>query len=165
VALVVENLELTRGKKCLFNRLSMEFSPGEVWGILGCNGSGKTSLLHTLAGIIPPNAGTIKLNHQHLTTRASRQRALEIALLLQHYDDTFPATVMETVLIGRHPHYHYFHFESTQDRAIVNRILQQLEILALQNRDIRTLSGGERQRVAIAMVLAQQTNYYLLDEP
>ena len=94
-----------------------------------------------------------------------QQLAKHLALLPQHVDDIFPATVIDTALIGRHPHIGRLSWESEQDIDIAKAALASADLSALADRDVLTLSGGERRRLAIAQVLTQAPDLYLLDEP
>ena len=97
---------------------------------------------------------------------ANRQDlAKHLALLPQHVDDIFPATVLDTVLIGRHPHIGRLNWESKTDIEIAKAALSSVDLDKLDSRDVLTLSGGERRRLAIAQVVTQQPDLYLLDEP
>ena len=145
--------------------LTMSLSSGQLWGVLGPNGVGKTTLLHTLAGILAPRSGRIELDATPLAKLARPMLAQCIGVMFQDHQDGFPATVYETVLLGRHPHLGVWQKESDQDHAIVLNALKSLDLLALQNRLITELSGGERQRVALAMLKAQQPKVWLVDEP
>ena len=145
--------------------LTLSINAGESWAILGMNGCGKTTLLHTLAGLLPAQSGEIELNNTTLNNLSRREIAQQLSLLLQHQEDHFPGTVLESVLIGRHPHLQSWQWESEEDHKLA---LDTLELVGLTNfseRSILTLSGGERQRVALATLLVQQTKIRLLDEP
>ncbi|NLD00468.1 MAG: ABC transporter ATP-binding protein, partial [Gammaproteobacteria bacterium] len=83
--------------------LNMCIEPGQVWGVLGPNGAGKTTLLHTLAGLLPARSGQVLLNDCVLTDLKRREIARQLGLVFQDRQDSFPATVLETALIGRHP--------------------------------------------------------------
>lgn len=151
--------------RVLLDGLSMALSPGDFVAVLGQNGTGKTLTLHTLAGLRPPAAGGIRLDGHDLGNLRRRQVAARLALLPQDADDVFPATVLETVLVGRHPHLGAFEWESLPDRDLARAVLEQVGLAGFAERDLGTLSGGERRRVAIAQVLAQSPTVYLLDEP
>lgn len=151
--------------KTICTGLDLTVNKGECWAILGQNGTGKTTLLHTLAGLHPTEHGHISLNHVPITELSSRAIARQCGLLLQDYQDIFPATVMEAVLIGRHPHLSAWQWESDNDKAIVQSALADVELTNMAQRDIQTLSGGERRRVGVATLLAQQPDLFLLDEP
>lgn len=157
------------GSRCLCNKLNIEFKAGENWAILGANGSGKTRLLHTLAGLRPADDGEIRLNNININEYKARQRARQIGVLFQDAE-LFPATVMETVLAGRHPHatdkgwQRYWPLESEQDRQLAMAAMETLDLQDMAERDITSLSGGERRRADIATLLTQNTPICLLDE-
>ena len=146
-------------------QLDFTVEPGQIWGILGRNGIGKTTLLHTFAGLRLPKSGSIELDTANLQQCSRKSIAQKMAVLLQHHEDNFPVTVLETVLNGRHPHIDHWHWESDNDYAITRHALQQVDMLHLQQKSVQHLSGGERQRVAIATLLAQDPRYFLMDEP
>jgi iron complex transport system ATP-binding protein len=154
----VGNLAVTRG-------LEFNVECGQCWCVLGRNGIGKTTLLHTLAGLRAATSGSIELNATPLCQLSRRQVAQKLGVVFQHYEDNFPATVLETVLQGRHPHLHSWQWESAEDHRIARHAIAQLGLSGYETRNIQTLSGGERQRVSIAALLAQETGLLLLDEP
>ena len=157
------NVKIADTQVC--EKLTLNINAGESWAILGMNGCGKTTLLHTLAGLLPAQSGDIELNNTSLNNLSRREIAQQLSLLLQHQEDHFPGTVLESVLIGRHPHLQSWQWESEEDHKLA---LDTLELVGLTNfseRSILTLSGGERQRVALATLLVQQTTIRLLDEP
>lgn len=139
--------------------------PGQVWGVLGPNGAGKTTLVHTLAGLRLPRCGEVWLEGRPITTLRRRQVAQQLGLVFQDRQDGFPATVLETALIGRHPYLSPWQMEGGEDLRIVRDALAKLDVGHLEQRLISTLSGGERQRVAIATVLTQTPAVWLADEP
>ncbi|MEX0603404.1 MAG: ABC transporter ATP-binding protein [Marinobacter sp.] len=145
--------------------LDFTIEPGQMWGVLGPNGAGKTTLLHTLAGLQAPRSGEVKLGDHLLTGLKRRQVSQQLGLVFQERQDGFPATVLETALIGRHPWLSPWQMETGDDQAIAEQALAKLDVGDLADRLVNTLSGGERQRVAIATVLTQNPHTWLLDEP
>ncbi len=145
--------------------LSLQIEPGQRWGVLGPNGAGKTTLLHTLAGLRTPRAGQVLLDGVPLSELRRRQVARQLAVVFQERQDSFPATVMESVLIGRHPFLSPWQRQSAGDLALAQAALNSLSLTSLQDRLVNTLSGGERQRVSIATALCQQPAILLADEP
>lgn len=151
--------------RTLVDALSFETGPGELLGVLGQNGAGKTLTMHTLAGLRAATKGQVLLRGDDVARSRRQDIARQLALLPQHVDDIFPATVLDTAMIGRHPHIGRFEWESPQDFAIGRAALASVGLDELVDRDILTLSGGERRRLAIAQVLTQQPDVYILDEP
>lgn len=145
--------------------LNLQLEPTQVWGVLGPNGVGKTTLLLTLAGLRAPRSGEVLIDGKLQAAYTRRQVAQRIGVIFQEQLDGFPATVMETALIGRHPHIPRWGHESVDDLAITCAALRRLDVDQLAARQINTLSGGERQRVVIATVLAQRPTLWLADEP
>lgn len=145
--------------------LDLAVAPGERLVILGRNGAGKTTLLHTLAGLRPPAGGAVELDGVAVDALDGRQAAQLRGLLAQHQVDAFPSSVLESALVGRHPHLTRWDWEGARDQRIARDALAAVGLEALADREVSTLSGGERQRLAIAALLAQQPRLLLLDEP
>jgi len=145
--------------------LDLQIDPGDRWCILGRNGAGKTTLLHTLAGLHAPDSGTLALDGAALATLPRRRIARRIGVLFQDHHDAFPATVLETVLSGRHPWLGPLQWETAADLAIAREALAAVGLAELQQRNVSTLSGGERRRLGIATLLTQDPRLLLLDEP
>ena len=145
--------------------LDLDARAGERWAIVGPNGAGKTTLVATLAGLRAPVAGTISYDGVALGALSPRERALKRGWLPQDSVDFFPATVLESVLVGRHPHLGRFQWESAADVDHARAALAQFGLAGFEARDVRTLSGGERRRVALAALVAQEPDLMLMDEP
>ena len=163
--LVASDLCLQAGRRQLLDRLDLEIRPGQCWALLGPNGSGKTTLLHTLAGLRPPQGGHVTLDGHALDELPRRHVARLIGLLPQDDFEAFPASILEQVLSGRHPHLGRWQWETAEDHALARRWIDALGLAGLEHRLLHTLSGGERRRVAIATLLTQETGLLLLDEP
>ena len=151
--------------RVLVNRLHLDIDRGEFIAVIGQNGVGKTLTMHALAGIRAANSGNIAVDGLPVTTTRREEIARRLALLPQHVDDIFPATVLDTVMIGRHPHIGRFGWETSNDVQIAMRALASVGLEEFAARDVQTLSGGERRRLAIAQIITQQPDVYLLDEP
>ena len=145
--------------------LAFALPTGSLTCILGRNGTGKTLTLHTLAGLRESATGTIKLLDQEVSAVARRERARQLGFVPQDTDDPFPSSVIETVMVGRHPHIGFWAWESETDFAIARAALASVGLSGWDERSVQTLSGGERRRLAIATLLAQDPQVFLLDEP
>lgn len=151
--------------RTLVRDLELTIGGGSVTAILGCNGAGKTMTLHTLAGLRAPAHGGVTLDGELLVSWPRRELARKLGLLTQTTEDPFPSTVLDSVLVGRHPHIDFWRWESDADRAIARAALAAVALENLTEREVDTLSGGERRRVALATLLAQNPDVFLLDEP
>jgi iron complex transport system ATP-binding protein len=149
----------------LVEGLTFAAHAGEFIAVLGENGVGKTLTLHTLAGLRPQAGGTIEIQGKELRTWSRRALARVVGLLAQSSEDPFPSTVLETAVIGRHPHIELWRWESEHDFGTARRALANVDLADREERAVDTLSGGERRRLAIATVLTQEPRLYLLDEP
>ena len=163
--LEVSALRVSVPGRVLVDALDMRVCRGEVVAVLGRNGCGKTLSLLTLAGLRQPDAGAIRLDGELMHAMRRQQIATRLALLPQDTDDIFPATVLDTALIDRHPHIGRLRWDSTADYERARDSLAMVGIAELADRDVLSLSGGERRRLAIAQILTQAPDVYLLDEP
>ena len=147
------------------NDVSVTIPAGSLTGLLGPNGSGKTTLLKLLSGVLRPQTGRVMLGNRALTSMTRRELARYIASVPQETHPAFDYSVMEMVLMGRHPHLSAFQLEGPADFGIAREALEATGTGHLADRNYMTLSGGEKQRVVIASALAQSTEVLLLDEP
>jgi iron complex transport system ATP-binding protein len=151
--------------RTLVDALSIRFRAGTIVAVLGRNGAGKSSTLHALAGLNAGATGHIRIDGRELPDWPRRARAKQMGLLTQTAEDPFPGTVLDSVLVGRHPHIEFWQWESEADRNIARQALSDVDLAGLDGREVATLSGGERRRLAVAAVLAQEPQVFLLDEP
>lgn len=145
--------------------VSFDVARGAIVGILGPNGSGKTTVLHLLAGLLRPQAGRVLSEGIVLTALSPRARAQRVAVVPQATVSAFDFTALDLVLMGRYPHLGPLTLEGPADIAIAREALAATDTSHLERRRFGTLSGGERQRVVIASALAQASSTMLLDEP
>lgn len=154
VAVAVGGREILRG-------VSVSVAPGEVLGLIGPNGAGKSTLLSVLAGDLSPTRGRALLMGREYAAYSAREAARLRAVMLQNPAVSFAPLVRDVVEMGRSAHRR----DREVDADVVDACLRQVDLLALQDREVTTLSGGERARVALARVMAQQASVVLLDEP
>jgi iron complex transport system ATP-binding protein len=160
-----ENLTIEVPNRILVEALAVEAAAGEIVAVLGPNGVGKSLLLHSLAGLRDAGAGRIEIGDTPLVALTRQELARRLSLLPQYTEDFFPSTVLDTVMIGRHPHIARWSWASAHDLDVARGALRAVDLCELENRDVLTLSGGERRRLAVAQVLTQDPSIYLLDEP
>ena len=158
-------LSVSVGGKPVCRELDLTVRSGERWGVLGLNGTGKTTLLHTLGGIRPAMSGEILIDGGALSSLPHRQLAQRLGVMFQDSDEAFPSSVLEAALIGRHPHLGAWEWESAQDEAMARAALEAVGLKGFEARTTATLSGGERRRLALATLLVQDPQLMLLDEP
>ncbi|MBI3047571.1 MAG: ABC transporter ATP-binding protein [Acidobacteria bacterium] len=145
--------------------VSLAVGRGSLAGLLGPNGCGKTTLLKLMAGVLRPQQGTIFFDGRAAAGIPRRELARHIAVVPQETHPAFDYSVLEMVLMGRHPHLGAFRLEGPDDLAIAYDALAATGTAHLARRSYMSLSGGEKQRVIIASALAQQPDVLLLDEP
>ena len=163
--LETRHLTVGVGGKVFCRALDLKLYAGERLAILGRNGAGKSTLLSVLAGLRAPLAGEVLIKGRSYAALGVRKSALIRGWLPQTRGDAFASTVLETALVGRHPHLDRWGWETDRDARIAREALAAVDLVDMEQRDIQTLSGGERQRLAIASLLAQAPQLFLLDEP
>jgi iron complex transport system ATP-binding protein len=160
----VKNLCVEKEGRELLSQLSVKFNKGQFWAILGKNGTGKTTLLHTLAGFNPYSKGSIKINDQELKSLTILSLAQQIALLPQLLEASLNCTVKQSISYGRYP-WHKNKGEKNQDQQLIQQAITNMELDGLCDKNIQQISGGELRKVEIATILAQNSETLLLDEP
>jgi ABC-type cobalamin/Fe3+-siderophores transport system ATPase subunit len=152
-------------ERLVLDDVSLTVPRGTIVGLLGPNGSGKTTMLRLLSGTLKPGRGQVTLDGVPIGSRPRRDLARRIAVVPQETHSAFDFTALEIVLMGRYPHLGAFELEGAADLAIARDALAATGTSALESRRFATLSGGEKQRVVIASALAQASDVFLLDEP
>jgi iron complex transport system ATP-binding protein len=163
--LSARNISWVAGGVTILHGVSLDVVPGEFLGIVGPNGSGKTSLMSLLSGIRKPRSGEIMLDGQPIHSLGRREIARRIALVEQQAETAERITARQAVELGRTPHLGPLSPWSRQDDQIVDAAIRDVDMEGFARRWWHTLSGGERQRLHIARALAQQPSILLLDEP
>lgn len=152
------------GIKIILNDVSVAFEKGKLTSIIGANGCGKSTLLKTILGILPSKSGNITIDGARLKEMSRNDIARRIAYLSQE-KNTPDMTVEQLVLHGRFPHLSYPRRYTDKDRVIAVGVMEQMGIVEYAHKPLYSLSGGMKQNSYIAMALAQETDYILLDEP
>jgi len=163
--LEAQDLSLRAGGRTLVRELNFSLGAGEVWCMLGPNGAGKSTFLHTAVGLREPQGGAMRLAGKALADWSAAEAARQRGFLPQTFHDAFSASVLESVMLGRHPYLSRWQWEGEDEREIALAALGAVDLAGFERRDVLTLSGGERQRVALAALLAQDAPLLLLDEP
>ncbi|MFT4153666.1 heme ABC transporter ATP-binding protein [Parafilimonas sp.] len=170
-----EHIQFSVGRKSILHPMSFEVAQGKLTVLLGPNGAGKSTLLRLLAGEEKASKGNILINNKPLARYTIQQLALQRAVLTQQYAVPLPFSCEEIVMMGRYPHQQYS--SRSNDKKIVERCMERMEVTEFASRLFHTLSGGEQQRVQLARVLAQlyhspaeeendfSNKILLLDEP
>lgn len=163
--LMADGLAVALGGRQVLTDVSMRLAPGEVISVVGPNGAGKTTLLKTLAGLLSPAIGSVKLDGVPLAQVRPDLRARRIAYLPQGHLFHWPMPVEDIVALGRLPHGAGASDLGPTDKEAVARAMAATGVTEFADRAVTTLSGGERARVAVARVLAVEANIVLADEP
>ncbi|MEU0686181.1 ABC transporter ATP-binding protein [Streptomyces uncialis] len=145
--------------------VTLDVPDGMITTIIGPNGCGKSTLLRTMARMLTPSSGRVRLDGESVHDTPTREVSRRLGLLPQHPVAPDGLVVRDLVTRGRHPHQRWFRQWSPRDEEAVERALELTRVADLRDRRVDELSGGQRQRVWIAMALAQDTEIMLLDEP
>ncbi|MBX3611347.1 MAG: ABC transporter ATP-binding protein [Hydrogenophaga sp.] len=159
------DLQVGYGSRVVAAVPSVQLHAGEVVALLGPNGGGKTTLLKTLLGLLPPLAGEVRLDDRALRDWSLPARAQWLGYVPQGQASTFGYSALQMVLMGRTAHLGLLARPGARDEAIAHEALERLGVAHLADRSVHRMSGGERQLVLIARALAQQPRAVLLDEP
>ncbi len=164
-AIEVSQLQVAYEHKLIIENMNLKIPMGKITMIIGANGCGKSTLLKTIARIISPKKGEIKLNGINIQKQAPREIAKKMAVLPQSPIVPSGLLVKELVSYGRFPYQNAMGGMKQEDVEKVNWAMEVTGVLEFANRSVDSLSGGQRQRAWIAMALAQETEILVLDEP
>lgn len=160
-----KNLKVSYGDTVIIKELNLTVLKGKITALIGPNGCGKSTLLKTLARINKPAEGEVLLNDKPLSTYGDKPLAREMSLLPQVLVTPEGISVQRLVEYGRSPYLSHWGKLGDTDKDVVTRAMQETGVTELAQQSVESLSGGQRQRAWIAMVLAQDTNVVMLDEP
>lgn len=163
--ILVENVSFSFNGLEVIQNVSFAISPGDFVALIGPNGSGKTSLIRIILGILKPSTGRVVLLGQELSQFTQWQRIGYVPQKATHMDPYFPASVREVVAMGLLSKKRFPRLFTRQDEAAIDRALDQVDMKALKNRRIGELSGGQQQRVFIARAIVNGPDVLFLDEP
>ena len=159
----VRNLSKRYGRSLVVNDVTLELRDGGLTAIVGANGAGKSTLLSMIARLLEADGGSISVGDLDVATADSRELAKRLAVLRQSNDLQSRLTVADLVGFGRYPH--SGGRLTPDDRLRIDEAIAWMDLADLRDRFLDEMSGGQRQRAFVAMVLAQDTQYLLLDEP
>ena len=155
----------TKGECVLFRDINLQVNAGDLVGVLGLNGTGKSTLLRCLAGFREPLDGEVRIDGVSLHQISQAERAQKLSVVLSGQMPVPHLTVKELVALGRHPHTNWIGELTDNDRQALHHAMDVTGVAPFAERKIDTLSDGERQKVMIARAFAQDTPLIILDEP
>lgn len=161
----VQDIVQTVQGRLVLKGLSCSFKEGRIYGIIGPNGVGKSTLLHLLSGVDQPKQGEVLLAGRNIASIPRKQLAKKLAVLQQGGLPPSLFSVREVVSMGRYPFQNWLGSEANDSGSIIDEALAAMGLQELEHRKMDQLSGGERQRVALAKLMAQEPSIILLDEP
>ncbi|WFA10081.1 ABC transporter ATP-binding protein [Tissierella sp. Yu-01] len=159
------NLTLGYENNIIIDDVSIEFPMNKITILIGANGCGKSTMLRSFARLLKPTSGDIELNGRSISSLSNKQISKELAILPQSPVVSGSITVRELVEMGRFPYQNWRNKLDKKDNEMIEKALKDTNMIEFSDRTLDSLSGGQRQRVWIAMVLAQDTDIILLDEP
>lgn len=159
----LENIKFSYGKKPILKDVSLQLNSKELLALVGPNGTGKSTLIKCINGLLEPQKGSIILDNRNIREMTRKEVAQYIGYVPQSYGNIFEITVFDMVLLGRKPHSKWR--SSREDKIFTLKSLQLLGIENLAMRNFNEISGGQQQKVIIARALAQEAEVLLFDEP
>ncbi len=161
----IESLSVSYGARQVLHAISLDVNAGEILALIGPNGTGKSTLVRAVSGVIPVRGGKVDVDGEDLLALPAMRRARFLAVVPQAVSLPPAFTAWETVLLGRTPFLNFLGQISSRDEEIARLALDKVDALDLADRRVGELSGGEQQRILLARALAQSTPILVLDEP
>ena len=165
MALQLKNISLSYHQNLILSNISINFDESEIVGLVGKNGSGKTSMINIINGLQKPNSGIVSYNGKDINSISIKNRSKFVSVVPQKVNFPPDYKVIDLVYMGRNPYIDFFHMGTKEDLEITYDVMEMTNIINLSDKLISEISGGEMQRVAIAMALNQRAPILLLDEP
>lgn len=165
MSLEIHNLDFAYGERPILKKLNSNFSPGKFYGIIGPNGSGKTTFLKLIARLLDTPVMSVRLFNLDITKIKAKALAKDIAYVPQMFNVEQAFSVRELIAMGRYPYQKALREPSEEDHKAIEDAIEKTNLTELQARPVSDLSGGELQRVLLARAIAQNTTHILLDEP
>ncbi|OBW91877.1 iron ABC transporter [Gallibacterium salpingitidis] len=163
--LSTHQLTVGYGKKIILNKLNVNFPDNQITALIGPNGCGKSTLLKSIARLIPIKQGEVLLNNKNIWHYSANQFAQQLALLPQHHITPEGINVRSLISYGRSPYLNLWGKLKAEDKEKIEEAMEITQVTSLANNLVTDLSGGQKQRVFLAMALAQDSPFLLLDEP
>lgn len=163
--LKIENLSFSYNENKILKEINFHAKNGELITLLGANGSGKTTFLKCMQGLLTPEAGKILIDGENIIQLGKKVRAQKIAVVPQEHKNIFAHKVLDMVVMGVNPWLSFNEQPKKEHYLRAEEILNELNIYSLKDKNFNRISGGERQLVLIARALMQKSNILLLDEP
>lgn len=161
----VENLTIGYKDKTLFSDLNFELKTGILTSLLGSNGIGKSTLLKTISGLLDKKSGAIFIGNKNIDSFSAAEFSKTVSVVLTHENVNKDLTVYELVKLGRQPYTNWLDKLTEADENLINKTLEDCEIIDLKSRKLLQLSDGQLQRTFIARAVVQDTPFIFLDEP
>ncbi|MEM9990855.1 MAG: metal ABC transporter ATP-binding protein [Bacteroidota bacterium] len=158
----LRDVSVSYDQKRVLANIFLELDAGYIYGVIGQNGAGKSTLFKAILGLVETDNGKILVRKKSIETQ---RKSVVYVPQKNDVDWTFPATVLDVVLMGRYPHKKIWQRLNQDDRAKALAALEEVGIVHLHNRQIGALSGGQQQRVFLARALCQEADIFFLDEP
>lgn len=163
--LEIKNLDFYYNRDKILNKINFQAKKGEFISLLGANGSGKTTFLKCIQGLLTPKEGKILIDGENIIQLSKKEIARKISVVPQENKNIFAYEVLDMVVMGINPWLSFTEHPSQADYQKAEKILEHLGVEELKSKNYNQISGGERQLVLIARALMQKTDILLLDEP